>query len=224
MSKRVRFTLLIAPIPVVLLLVWMACSVVYVPAWYKPAVVTEDQHEKLLDELTEFSRQFNNGMQHPKEFTLTLTEDLANRLIAGREYVSPELRDALPKRIVEPAVAWRNGWLYFGSKVRYRGHTVLANIGLRLRVSDDKEYVELSDVSIRIGAMPVPASQVESMLADTNFGPSMGLDADDIDRLIRQRRTHNSFKYAGSDYRVRLLALSANDGKLTLTILPIDPD
>lgn len=219
-SRKVKFAVLMAPVPVVALVVAGYASLVYVPGWYRPEAVTADEQQVLTDELTKLAETLHNGMQHPQPFVFRLTQRQANRLIAGRALIDPQLAEALPEQLADPAVAWRDGRLYVGAVVQYRGMKLLASVGLA--VSVDEHFVHVNDLNARIGAWPAPLSRIEAYLQDRGAGSSP-LSDEVIEDLVSERRVANRFSYPNSDYDFRIENIVAANGELAVTIVPIDP-
>ena len=221
MRKKVKFTLLILPVPLALVVVAIYCSLVYVPGWYAPQHVTADQQQTLRDELTELTRVFNNGMQRPVPFEFVISERIANRLIDGLGLIDPNLADVIPEQIIDPAAAWRDDKIRFGCIVQADGKKLLANVSIELGISDDKRMLLVDDIAVRVGAWPVPFSYVEEYL-NKAADRSSKLDREVINRLIIDRAVENRFKYPNSDYDFRIDKIVAEDGNLALTIHPIE--
>jgi hypothetical protein len=218
MSKKATFVALVIPVPLALAALAIYLSVIYIPSWYQPQHITAQDERQLIDEFTELSRLFNNGMQTPQPFTLELTQKQANRFIAGRGLILPQLKELIPDEIIDPVVAWEDDWLKFGAVVEYHGQKLLASIAVKIKTDD--EFICLTDTKVKVGAWPVPGRNIEEFLRERH--PDHAAD-NNLASLIQNRQIPNRFSYANSDFYFRIGSVMCEDHKLRITIIPIRP-
>lgn len=231
MSKKTKLILLVVPVPLILILLAIYLSLIYIPGWYQPEHIGAQNEQQLLDEFTEVSRTFNNGMQRPKPFVLTLTERQINRFIAGYRAIAPQLKQFIPPQIREPAIAWQDDWLKIGAIVSFKGKDVLAAVAVRVTIDD--ELIHIKDVKVKLGAWPVPMKTIAKNLRQELIrNASTGKDKNKytytykgltLDEILKKRTIPNRFSYLNSDFDVRIKKIEARDGKIELTFEPIDP-
>jgi len=217
-SKRTKTILLLLPVPVILLVIAAILSITYIPAWYRPEILTIADREEILNEFVKVAEQFNQSMQRPEPFTFSISQRQVNRLIAGLDRIDPEAARSVPAVIHEPAVALEDGAIKAAAVVDYHGRQAAASVTLSLAV--DEHYLYLKDLSVHVGRWPVPLAGIQeevSRLAREKNDPGLAL----LERLLRERYIANRFPYGHSDYDFRIDGIRADRGDLELKITPL---
>jgi len=215
MSKKATFVALVIPVPLALAALVIYLSVTCIPSWYQPQRITAQDERQLIDEFTELSRLFNNGMQTPQPFTLELTQKQVNRFIAGRGLILPQLKDLIPNEIIDPVAAWEDDWLKFGAVVEYHGQKLLASLAVKIKTDD--EFICITGTKVKVGAWPVPGKNIEKFVRERR--PDRQADSN-LASLLQSRRIPNRFSYANSDFYFRIGSIMCDGGKLIVTIKP----
>jgi hypothetical protein len=192
-------------------------ALIYVPEWYQPAYVSIDEQQKLRDDFTAITTNFNNCMQHQESFDFTITDEQINRLLAGLEYIDPGLRGVLPSNIETPAVRFEDDYLKVGSVVEQNGKKVFAS--LKIKVLPLKDWLILDDFDANIGMYPLPRDMLKKRLA--RFGDHLEKYWPIIDKILTNGQYPNRFTYPNSNYDFKVTHLRASSGTLYITIEPM---
>ncbi len=192
-------------------------ALIYVPDWYEPAHVTASSQQQIRDDFTALTSTFNNGMQHPKPFTLTITDKDINRFIAGMGFIDPRLKDAIPTSVENPAVQLDDDYLKVGAIVEQDGKKAFASFWLRVTPLHD--WLIIEDLKARIGLYPVPLKIIREKME--KLSGKLAKYSPEIQQILDKGQCPNRFRYPHGSYDFRITHLRANKGMLYVSIEPI---
>ncbi len=217
MKAKSKITLILSIILAILLIMIGYMSLIYVPDWYQPQHVSQQQQQELTDEITAISREFNNKMQRPNTFEIAISEQQINKFLAGLDLIAPEIKELIPKNVSNPAVQLDNDEMKLGAIVEKDGKRLFASLNIKISAHDD--YLTIDKLKIRIGLWPVPQTVIERYIE--KFAKKAGKYLNDINEILTSRRIPNHFKFPNSDYDFKIKSLKASNGVLYVTIQPI---
>ncbi len=220
MKIRSKITLILAAILVVNLLLIGYMSLIYVPDWYQPENVSVEEQQEITDEVTAISREFNNKMQRPNTFELKISAKQINRFLAGLDLIAPELKEMIPKNIVNPAVQLDNDEMKIGAIIEKKGKKLFAS--LIIKITADGDVLVIDKLQAKVGLWPVPQSVIERYMK--KFSKKADKYIENFGDILLTRKIPNHFKFPNSDYDFRITSLKARDGILYVTIQPYRPN
>ena len=192
-------------------------ALIYVPDWYEPVYVNPADQQKLRDDFTSLTTRFNNGMQHPQPFDLTVSARDINRYLSGMGFLDPRLKNSIPGGVTDPAVQLEDGYLKMGAVVDHEGKRVFAS--LWLKVTAQEEWLVLDDVRAKIGLYPVPRDLLKKQLEKASGKLFRSFPM--VEEILDHGQYPNRFRYPNGNYDCRVTHLRAIDGVVYLTIQPI---
>lgn len=217
MSKKAQLIFFFCCLGLCVLMICGYLALIYVPSWYAPEYVAAADQQKLRDDFTDLTTRFNNHMQRPKAFDFTISAKDINRIIAGLEYIHPELKDVIPSSLMEPAVQLDDDYLKVGAVVEQSGKKVFASFWLKAAPAG--EWLVIKDLKAKIGLYPVPRDTIRERLAKRTARLAEYLPL--LDKILEDGRVPNRFRYPNSSYDFRVTRLRAADGVLHVTVEPI---
>jgi len=201
--------------------VWLAffayLALIYVPGWYAPVYVDPADQQRLRDDLTAITTQFNNGMQHPESFDLKISAKDINRFISGVGFLDPRLKNGIPAGVEDPAVQLEDDYLKAGAVVDHKGKRVFASVWIKVTAHD--EWLVLDSVKAKIGMYPVPRDTMQKQIE--KISGKLARSFPMVEEILNNGQYPNRFRYPNSPYDCRVTHLRAIDGVLYLTIQPI---
>ncbi len=209
---------------IIAILIWITftisyLTVKYIPSWYQPVYKSQVTKEQVTNELINISRDLNNKMQKPKAFTFTITDKQINQIIAGIDYIFPEIKEYIPEFISAPAVNLDNNELKVGTIIKKNGKKVFASLKLKLTAND--KFISIDELKVYIGLWPMPNQLLEEKIQTLVSKLKKYVKIEDIDQIIKTRKIPNLFSFPNSDYDFKILELRAQDGRLYVKIQPI---
>ena len=211
------------------LLILAAAGILYllatgIPKAYRPAQLSADERREVAyNEFSPHAMAFGNPPEWDQPYTWSVTEERLNRYLASADEIAaiPPQREPgevyrMMERagLAEPAVALRDGVLKL--MVRTTKYNKILSADVSFAFTADKR-LSIHLAAVRVGHLPIPKSQVQSMLEELRQKLATGGPSG------QGHGSAAAFEAGPSEHAARLLAaiVSAIDKEPIDTELPI---
>lgn len=208
---------------------WLAFQ--HIPAWYDPPQVTHADTARIRATLPAAYQTFSDLLAAGGTFEYKLAARTVNEWIAARASLWPDARDAVPKWLREPVIAFANDRVIIAARFDSGGWRAIVSAHLDFVPGEDDVMIRIAKVAA--GSLPVPprwvARTIDQYLAEAEIADSLTGDIpeslgealrrpDSAAALSSGVKVPNRWHWSNGDRRFRILDLRAEDGLLTLTV------
>jgi hypothetical protein len=179
----------LAAVPFVFVAGWLAVH--YVPSWYQPVTVADDDLQRVRKGLTDAFGSVSDQMVAGAPFTVTLSDRDVSEWLVARAEIWPEAGSWIPEWLRGPVVAFVPGRIILAAYFQRDGWEAI--VGLHLSAETVNQRVTLKLESITVGALPVPIGTLASSLNSLIRGNRFDVNAmpDELAALVRKLRETN---------------------------------
>lgn len=215
-----------------LVVVWLAWH--YVPTWYDPAQLSDDDLPRVRAALPATIQEFTDRLVAGEAFEFKLSARAINEWIAGRASIWPEWHRALPEWLRHPVLAFENDRIILAARVQRGRWQAIVSVHLTVAVQGNDLVIRL--VKTAVGALSAPMRPViQALRAPISELAGAG---DDLPRYVRDLvqavdwaepdqalrdgvHVENRFIWPNGERRFRITNLQADGGWLTLSVEPL---
>jgi len=215
--------------------VGMFLSLQYIPQWYAPPKLTDDDLPRIRASLPAAFEDFSRRLVAGKPFKFTLAAKTINEWIASRNAIWPDAYNALPPNVQEPVIWFDNELVTIGATVVDGSLRAVVSFGISVGVSVDT--IELFAENTVVGSLTLPvdwlttvvdlpaADELELAMARLKDTVQL-IDDEATDRSVTQRllkgvRVKNRFRWPNGKRWFRIQSIGMEAGQLTLAIQPL---
>ena len=215
-----------------LVIAWLATN--YIPTWYDPPQLSDDDLPRVRADLPATMQEFTDRLVVGGTFEFKLSAGQVNEWIAGRASIWPDAQGSLPEWLQDPVVAFEGGRLIVAARAQRSGWRAIVSAHVTVSVDGDDLVIRL--VKTAVGALGTPMQpivdalcrSVHELLDPSGDLPQYlrrlaeGLDRVKTDQTLRDGvHVENRFIWPNGERRFRITQIRAEHGWLTLFVEPL---
>ena len=228
--------LTVAPVvgPVALLVVWLTFQ--HKPGWYRPANLDQAGIQRARSQAVLLADSISDQMVAQEPFDIVLQDRTMTEWLAALPTVWPEVRDAIPTQITDPAVWFDGGGVRVGAHYTGRAWQAILSVDIVLEVSEDGREVLIALRDVKGGSLSIPrallTNRLDRLLREaraigdrSDSGVETLLAAvrkiRSVDALFEGVRIKNRFVWFNGRRPFRIASIQIDAGALRLHIEPL---
>lgn len=203
------------------------------PGWYRPVTLNPVGLHQARRDATNTLDSVGDRIVRGEPFDLVLSKRSVNEWLAALPQLWPDAASRLGSQFTELAVDFDSDDIRLGALYTRRGWRVIASVDLKIAVTQDGRYLQITLPRLRGGSLPMPRRLLESLLEpfirQSRHNPSAGAGA--FDPIIREIgsaseqvaevRLRNRFIWPNGRRAFRFASIEVKTGELRLRIEPL---
>ncbi len=203
------------------------------PGWYRPVTLNPAGLHQARRDATNTLDSVGDRIVRGEPFDLVLSKRSVNEWLAALPQLWPDAASRLGSQFTELAVDFDSDDIRLGALYTRRGWRVIASVDLKIAVTQDGRYLQITLPRLRGGSLPMPRRLLESLLEpfirQSRHNPSAGAGA--FDPIIREIgsaseqvaevRLRNRFIWPNGRRAFRFASIEVKSGELRLRIEPL---
>lgn len=203
------------------------------PGWYRPVTLNPAGLHLARRDATNTLDSIGDRIVRGEPFDLVLSKRSVNEWLAALPQLWPDAASRLGSRFTELAVDFDSDGIRLGALYTRRGWRVIASVDLKIAVTQDGRFLQITLPRLRGGSLPLPRRLLESLLdpflRQGRDPSSAGAGAFDLiageTGLAGERvagvRLRNRFIWPNGRRDFRFTSIEVKSGELRLRIEPL---
>ncbi len=203
------------------------------PGWYRPATLDPAGLHQARREATNTLDSIGDRIVRGEPFDLVLSKRSVNEWLAVLPQLWPDVARHLGSQFIELAVDFDSDGIRVGALYTRRGWRVIASVDLKIAVTQDGRFLQITLPRLRGGSLPLPGRLLESLLEPLirqgRTNPSSGASAFDpivgeigsAGERVAGVRLRNRFIWPNGRRALRFASIEVKTGELHLRIEPL---
>ena len=203
------------------------------PGWYRPVTLDPAGLHQARRDATNTLDSVGDRIVRGEPFDLVLSKRSVNEWLAALPQLWPDAASRLGSQFTELAVDFDSDDIRLGALYTRRGWRVIASVDLKIAVTQDGRFLQITLPRLRGGSLPLPRRLLESLLdpflRQGRASPSAGAGAFDPivgeiglgDEPVVGMHLRNRFIWPNGRRALRFASIEVKSGELRLRIEPL---
>lgn len=203
------------------------------PGWYRPVKLDPAGLHQARRDATNTLDSVGDRIVRGEPFDLVISKRSVNEWLAALPQLWPDAARHLGSRFTELAVDFDSDGIRLGALYTHRGWRVIASVDLKIAVTQDGRFLQITLPRLFGGSLPLPRRLLESLLEpflrQDRDNPSEGAGAFDpivgeiglAGEPVAGMRLRNRFIWPNGRRALRFASIEVKSGELHLRIEPL---
>lgn len=203
------------------------------PGWYRPVTLDPAGLHQARRDATNTLDSVGDRIVRGEPFDLVLSKRSVNEWLAALPQLWPDAASRLGSRFTELAVDFDSDGIRLGALYTRRGWRVIASVDLKIAVTQDGRFLQITLPNLYGGSLPMPRRLLKSLLEpfilQSRDKPSAGAGAFDpivseiwsAGEQVTGVRLRNRFIWPNGRRAFRFASVEVKSGELCLRIEPL---
>jgi len=203
------------------------------PGWYRPVTLNPAGLHQARRDATNTLDSVGDRIVRGKPFDLLLSMRSVNEWLAALPQLWPDAASRLGSQFTDLAVDFDSDDIRLGALYTRRGWRVIASVDLKIAVTQDGRFLQITLPHLYGGSLPMPRRLLKSLLEpfilQSRYKPSAGAGAFDpivseiwsAGEQVTGVRLRNRFIWPNGRRAFRFASVEVKSGGLRLRIVPL---